>query len=460
MPVLVFPGALPVESLPAHSGRASVPLKVDAPISFRSWASSAHLKFIKARTPFAYFLFKTLHLCRCGDDTPASVLFPLPVPFPGSFRSLPSLGSRKRTLVAERRLLHVLVMALNYLYNDCSFVPLGLLRREPNPSQRRCLRYLGKLVRTYGSEQEGVIPSSAGRRMNALHARLGELSEKLACLGPIADPYAWIPPEDRELPQDSPAEALCPYVPVAADRLQLSGKGSWDPTPYLSDDLWLAYVEPRSLLFGGAPPPGSFPDCTREDPAETLRLARLWSTLGLLRLEPPDSSLQPHHYTRIFCAKKSSGRLRQIGDRRGPNGLEARLPGPSRHLPTGEVMTSLSIAPSREGFALCVTDRTDFYRQLQATRQKASTNRLRPLIPAHEVSDLPAWWALLEEMGCKDQTDHPVAKGEAGDHPQGLEPPERESPVQAPTFVQACFSSILQGDHLGSSTPRVPTPVS
>ena len=34
-------------------------------------------------------------------------------------------------------------------------------------------------------------------------------------------------------------------------------------------------------------------------------------------------------------------------------------------------------------------------------------------------------------------------------HPQGLEPPERESPVQAPTFVQACFSSILQGDHLG-----------
>ena len=79
-------------------------------------------------------------------------------------------------------------------------MPLGLLRREPNPSQRRCLRYLGKLVRTYGSEQEGVIPSSAGRRMNALHARLGELSEKLACLGPVADPYAWIPPEDRELP--------------------------------------------------------------------------------------------------------------------------------------------------------------------------------------------------------------------------------------------------------------------
>ena len=83
---------------------------------------------------------------------------------------------------------------------------------------------------------------------------------------------------------------------------------------------------------------------------------------------------------------------------------------------------------------------------MQVTRQKASTNRLRPLIPAHEVSDLPAWWALLEEMGCKDQTDHPVAKGEAGDHPQGLEPPERESPVQAST-------SILQGDHLGSSTP-------
>ena len=156
-------------------------------------------------------------------------------------------------------------------------MPLGLLRREPNPSQRRCLRYLGKLVRTYGSEQEGVIPSSAGRRMNALHARLGELSEKLACLGPVADPYAWIPPEDRELPQDSPAEALCPYVPVAADRLQLSGKGSWDPTPYLSDDLWLAYVEPRSLLFGGPLLRGLSPTA----PAKTLLRPCGWRGSGL-----------------------------------------------------------------------------------------------------------------------------------------------------------------------------------
>ncbi|CAE7042207.1 unnamed protein product [Symbiodinium sp. CCMP2592] len=31
-----------------------------------------------------------------------------------------------------------------------------------------------------------------------------------------------------------------------ADLLQLSGTGSWDPTPFLSDELWLAYVEPKS----------------------------------------------------------------------------------------------------------------------------------------------------------------------------------------------------------------------
>ena len=87
----------------------------------------------------------------------------------------------------------MLVMAFNYLYNDCSFVPLGLLRREPNPSQRRCLRYLGKLVRTYGSEQEGVTPSSAGRRMNALHARFPLRCLRTRLLRPCAPMFRSLP---------------------------------------------------------------------------------------------------------------------------------------------------------------------------------------------------------------------------------------------------------------------------
>ena len=323
-------------------------------------------------------------------------------------------------------------MCLNYLYQDCSFVPLELLQREPNKPQLRCMSYLLGIIRTYGSEQEGVIPSTAGRRMKVLHARLGELSEKLSSLGPVGDPYAWMPPAEPELPQTNKAEALQPYVPVRADLLQISGNGAWNPAPYLSDELWLAFVEPRSLLFGGAPPEGTFPDCSREDVEETLRLARLWSGLGLLRLEPYDPALEPTAYTRIFCAKKSSGKLRQIGDRRGPNGCESRLKGPSVFLPTGEVMTSLTLDPRLEGFALCVTDRRDFYHQMQVTPAKASTNRLRPLLPADKVRDLPAWQVMLEELASTTSS--------SGATPPGL---------NQPRFVQACFSSVLQGDHLG-----------
>ena len=131
--------AKPAGQAPCEAGRTGVPDKADAPISFRSWALRAHLKFIKARTPFSSFLSRTLHLSRRGVSTPASVVFPLPLPFPGCFRHSPSLGSRARARLAERRLLHVVVMCLNYLYQDCSFVPLELLQREPNKPQLRCL---------------------------------------------------------------------------------------------------------------------------------------------------------------------------------------------------------------------------------------------------------------------------------------------------------------------------------
>ena len=123
---------------PPEVGRASIPEPgVDAPLSFRSWALRAHLKFIKARTPFSAFLSQSLHLCRRGVSAPAHVLFPLPLPFPAIFRSRPSLSSRRRAVVAERRLLHVLVMALNFLRQDCHFVPLGLLQRPPNKPHAR-----------------------------------------------------------------------------------------------------------------------------------------------------------------------------------------------------------------------------------------------------------------------------------------------------------------------------------
>ncbi|CAE7243857.1 mok12 [Symbiodinium necroappetens] len=258
----------------------------------------------EARTPFSAFLSRTLHLCRRGVCAPAHVLFPLPLPHPAIFQSCLALSSRRRAVVAERRLLHVLVMALNFLHQD----PLELLQRPPNEPQARCLSYLGALVRTHGSEQEGVTPSIAGRRIHVLQARLGELSRRLSDLGPVGDIYSWVPPADPVVLPDTLPEDQQPYQPAQAERLQISGRGLWDPLPFLPPVLQMAYAEPR-----------------------------------------------------IFAARKSSGKLRQIG------------------------------------LCLCITDRRDFYCQLRR---------------------------LLGPRLCLTFA------------------------FASPT-VQACFSSVLQGDHLG-----------
>ena len=425
---------------PQEVGRPSIPdPRVDAPLSFRSWAFRAHLKFIKARTPFSAFLSRTLHLCRRGVCAPAHVLFPLPLPYPAIFQSRLALSSRRRAVVAERRLLHILVMALNFLHQDCHFVPLELLQRPPNAPQARCLSYLGALVRTYGSEQEGVIPSTAGRRIHVLQARLGELSNRLADLGPVGDIYSWAPPSDPVVPPDTLPEDQQPYQPAQAERLQISGRGLWDPMPFLPPDLQMAYAEPRSLLFGGLPGPEAFPDCTRESADETLKLALLWSSQGLLHLEPFAADLHPSCYTRIFAARKSSGKLRQIGDRRGPNFAEARLPGPSRWLPSGEVLTALSCRPACEGLCLCITDRRDFYHQLRCTPEKARLNRLQPALPAQAFAGSQALLDLQQRLA---DSSSPL-----GPFGLGLDP--SHSRPKGDLKVQACFSSVLQGDHLG-----------
>ena len=236
---------------------------------------------------------------------PADVLYPLPVPYAGVFDREPSsASSRRRAKCGHQRLLHLVVMALNFVYHDMAFVPQRLLQRPPNRAQSACLRYLGALVRTFGSDQEGVIPSGTGRRINILQARLGELSAQLVRLGSVADPYAWVPPGEP-VPTTSSDEALQPYRSLCTERLLLRGRGHWDPEPFLSDELWLAFREPASLKLSRIPQPEEYPNVLKESWEETLALAKLWSRQGLLHLEPAVDA-EPYCFTRIFNARKSS----------------------------------------------------------------------------------------------------------------------------------------------------------
>ena len=73
----------------------------------------------------------------------------------------------------------------------------------------------------------------------------------------------------------------------------------------MSDDLWMAYVEPASLPVPRVPAFDECPDCRLEDASQTLQLARLWDHLGLLTLVPADFSLDLFEYTRIFNAREN-----------------------------------------------------------------------------------------------------------------------------------------------------------
>ena len=245
-------------------------------------------------------------------------------------------------------------------------MPLEQLRRPPNAAQTRCLSYLEKLVRTFGSVEDGTLPSETCRRMNSIVARLGELSSRLTSLGSLGDPYSSVP-EGLHVPPSTVDESLDPYRSLDTSRLRIVGRGHWDPAPYLPADLAMAFAEPRSLLVDRIPDPSEFPRPDWESPSECLHLALKWADNNLLHLEP-DVFLPLHCYTKIFNARKSSTVDRQIGDRRGPNAVEGRLTG----------LCSLSLDPLRHGLAICISDRRDFYHQLSVPPERAVTNRLFP----------------------------------------------------------------------------------
>ena len=162
-------------------------------LSFRRWAFSLAPRLIAGKTAFSAFFKRTLHLRWCGQPAPASVFLPLPVPCPGAFRPLGHAGQRRRQQVACQVALYAVVVAINLIYNDCAYVPLRLLARPPNPAQDRCLRHLRGLVQTFGDVEDGIFPAETGRRMNSLLARLSEVSQRLSVLGPLGDPYAFVP---------------------------------------------------------------------------------------------------------------------------------------------------------------------------------------------------------------------------------------------------------------------------
>ena len=213
-----------------------VPLDQSIPIcrlfaSFPRW-------ILKTRSSFSWFLARTFSL-RCWGVTPASVVFPLPLMGFGLFSgSGPKLSHRRWTTLARKRVLHVIIVALNFLYNDFKPFELRLLGRRPNALQARFHARLLALLATCDSPADVPIPPK--RSGPEFIARLVEL-EQFVMASPAGtfDNYedgfgdcskhdgavGWVERNKVEAPF-SPSPAA-PYHSLDASRLKLTGRGNW-----------------------------------------------------------------------------------------------------------------------------------------------------------------------------------------------------------------------------------------
>ncbi|OLP75869.1 hypothetical protein AK812_SmicGene44271, partial [Symbiodinium microadriaticum] len=396
-----------------------------AKVSFWSWAASLLRLLLATRTAFARFLLQTFKLSLGAEIAPPTALFPIPVPCPGCFGAgVPVFSSRRNPSSALRavlldRLLHITCMALNFLHSDGKPVPLESLRRQPNQAQ---LDMTGRL-----------------RRGVHLVSHLASLRDFLGRAGFVPSAYPGAARfEGYAAPCVDGPPALTPYRDVSPSRLLISGRGHWDIQPFLSPELWMPFVEPLVLR---TIPPNSlpFPRALLEPAERTEELMKLWDSRGLLRLQPGPFSFR--ELCRVFAAFKNPEHDRMIGDRRGPNSLEGRVPGPSLLLPPGQMLVELTAKRGCQVVVGSSTDRSDFYHQILISRERARTNTIGPPLLLRDLADTRAHALFLADLasGCFPAE----AKGcDGASCPRG-------GSVLDECLVFGSWASLFQGDHLG-----------
>ena len=141
------------------------------------------------------------------------------------------------------------------------------------------------------------------------------------------------------------------------------------------------------------------PNLDREDASRTLRLSKIWDRNGLLVIKSDlvSEGMQPA-CLRIFNNFKNWSTDRQIGDRRGRNQIiERKLEGPSRYLPTGPLMAMLELNPAISTLSIDITDRKDYYHQMETSIERSYTNLLWPPLPLGQLRDTAAYADLVPE---------------------------------------------------------------
>ena len=376
---------------------------------------------------------------------------PLPVPYPGCFGPCggPGLSKKKLTRLARKRLVHMMVMLINRLYLG-RLPRLDEIRRRPNSWQLQCFKRLESLLLACGADP-GPFPLAPGRAGPQLGACLFQLDQFIVKNPDLLPTYGGFAPkafrEDSLLFPTEKYPQLAPYKSLDVSRLKLVGTGQWPMEGFMDSVLWVPFREPAFLLHGQKVRGAPLPNLSAESREDNLALAKVWDAKSLLRLHP--SPLCGGHFSRVFNAYKNEGQDRQIGDRRIPNSRERHIDGPSRYLPPGSLLTTLSVPRFSHGLLGSVTDRRDYYHQAKVTAQRSQSNLLVFPFPRDELRGTSA----LELFEKEELNPRSTSREAAGDDLAGIAAGTKKEKVRrdvpGPQYLYAGFASLFQGDHLG-----------
>ncbi|CAE7348123.1 unnamed protein product, partial [Symbiodinium microadriaticum] len=426
--------------------------------SFDDFAAALPRWLVKSRTNFGAFVASTFQSPsgRLGAS-PASAVLPLPLPYLGLFASSgPKLPLARWRRLRRRRLLHVVVCALNFVYCLGSWPSRALLWRAPNPHQRACYSRICAFL-TACESREDRYPLPPGRSGPDLLARLVELESFASLLEGPGSSYGAPSSFEAYVGEDSPAmqpatfehdagpspqasgsrlvpsvpssdllPQLQPYRSLDVSRLRLHGTGSWQLESFLDGPLWLPFLDPCVLRHGCTLAELDLPDLQAESRAtlHSFGMSMAFWICGPLCLR-----------RRLFRDRAASSTAtsrpvdRQIGDRRPANRSEYHLGGPSAFLPQGHLLTAFPLQRYREKLCGFASDRKDFYHQVRASAERSDANRLPFAYPASCFVGTAALEHLLASCGARGKASHRAS-------------------VMHSTFVPS-FKSLLQGDHHG-----------
>ena len=411
--------------------------------TFENWCMSLTRWVLASRTSFGHFLSKTLNICRDGPLAPPTALFPLPVPAKEPYAEGPGGSKSAKLQLAVDRALHVIVMALNFVYHSKSYAPLELLRRQPNEVQQKAIDRL-RLFLKASNHGKRIEVAACGRKNLQLLTRLKELAVAAEQLGLSSSPYQEAPPSQQVCIDNSAYPQLRPFSNLVPERLKISGEGQWNAARYLDSEFYMAYQEPQVLELERPVFDRGIPNFNVDSPEAVFRLFERWDSLGLLHLHPVETiTTEGSGRVKIFNAFKSEQWDRQIGDRRERNSWEARMPGPSGSLPVGPMIGRLAV-PAGHGLLTCITDRSDYYHQMGTSLERSRTNIVWPPMKLSKFIELKAYQKYLLRAQAKQRPPDRMVHGDALD---GLRP--CKLPLDANTMVYGSFGAILQGDHLG-----------